>query len=205
MGQAKFRKSISEEAEKALENVDVKAVAWALERLASAASEKFGGDCYLHAALGQRLLADLGVPTELIGGHAGWRVGPGDGDVITHIPIKGPLPPGAHPYHTWLRCGRYLIDFTTYQLPMKASSLDEMDGGNTRVDWAPSYLMVLAESCRSFHEVQQKDAGMYFYTRDIPTENLIKSKARPVDEEDVIYAKALMDRPDMKVMGPNNF
>lgn len=197
MGQAKLRKSIGNEAERALEKVDIKAIAWALERLASAASDKFGSDCYLHAALGQRMLADMGVPTEIVGGYAGWRVGPGDGDVITHLPVKGPLPPGAHPYHAWLRCGRYLIDFTTYQLPIKAASLDQMDGGTTQVDWAPKYLLVLAESCHTFHEVQQERAGMYFYTRDIPTESLIKRNAHPVDEQDVQNLKLLFQNPDM--------
>jgi hypothetical protein len=76
--------------------VAVGQVASAIRRLALAASGYLGSDCHLHAEMGRLLLADLGFNATLVSGYAAWRVGPGDGDVISHtLHTQGFLPPGA--------------------------------------------------------------------------------------------------------------
>ena len=131
-------------------------VSTALRKLATAASEHLGHDCCIHAALGRALLADFGVPASPVVGFAAWRVGEGDGDVISHTPYtKGYLPPGVKglAYHAWLDCSGCVIDFTTYQLPRKAQALDAMDGGHTTVRWCPDFLILPRDSIRSYEEV----------------------------------------------------
>lgn len=101
-------------------------VAHAIRRLAMAASPSVGSDCYLHAALGRQLLADLGIEARVVTGYAAWRVGPGDGDVISHTHQETSyLPQGAigFAYHAWLACAGHVIDFTTYQLKCVLDSL----------------------------------------------------------------------------------
>jgi hypothetical protein len=110
-------------------------VSAALRKLASASSGHLGSDCYVHAALGNRLLADLAIETKPVVGFAAWRVGNGDGDVISHTPrTQGHLPAGGRgfAYHAWLDCSGFIIDFTTYQLSQKALTLDAADGGAHR-------------------------------------------------------------------------
>lgn len=77
----------------------------AMRKLAQAASSHVGSDCYVHAAIGRELLKDLGIKTELKAGHAAWRIGSGDGDVMSHVDgVQGYLPEGAQgfAYHVWL-------------------------------------------------------------------------------------------------------
>ena len=127
-----------------------------------------------------------GVKTEIAVGFAAWRVGQGDGDVILHIKTDNMIPqPGALPYHAWLVSGNYIIDFTTYQLKEKARLLDNMDGGNTQVDWCPQYLLEQTARSRTINDVTQLNAGMFNYTRDLGLEKKILSKSRPMAHEDL--------------------
>ena len=123
----------------------VERVSCAVRRFATASSRDFGSDCYFHALLGGALLADLDFSTECQFGYAGWRVGPGNGDVIGSGPFVqqsfGPVGKPGLMYHSWLLCQNWIVDFTTYQLRLKARRLDACDGAHTTVEWCPDFLL----------------------------------------------------------------
>ena len=60
MGQAKLNKEQNKAIEQDLLAADMQGVSCAIMKLAKAASEHFGADCYLHAVMGKTLLDDLG-------------------------------------------------------------------------------------------------------------------------------------------------
>jgi hypothetical protein len=74
MGEAKRRKIMNQQLPP-LDMKSVEAVARALQKLTSAASENHGYDCYLHTLIGRHLLNKLGIKTNLVVGFAAWRVG----------------------------------------------------------------------------------------------------------------------------------
>jgi hypothetical protein len=137
--------------------------------------------------------------------NATWTVGNGDGDVILHAPLPNiPPQPGSVAYHMWLEVDNHLIDFTTYQLRHKALQMDKIDGGTTKVKWCPDYLSVPKKSVSTLRAVIQLRAGKYFYKQDMAIENLIKSAARPLDEDDINTAWLLYLNPELCVFGPND-
>ena len=101
----------------AIRETDLSQISSTLRRFAIAASGNFGSDCYIHAAIAQTILAQLGVASKLVVGYAAWRIGNGDGDVILHAPLPNmPPQPGGVAYHMWVEVDNNIIDFTTYQL-----------------------------------------------------------------------------------------
>lgn len=209
MGDAKGNHEVAEELAREHEALSAVAgrISHALRRLARAASAHLGGDCYLHAELGRVLLADEGFGFRTRVGFAAWRVGPGDSDVLAHRPqAQVYLPPGAglgFAYHAWLESDRWLVDFTTYQLTHKAQMLDASDGGHTRVDWCPDYLLLSRAELRGFREVARAPLpGIAYYEGvDELTTEMAKGYALP--ESDLTAARLLMRHDDMRVIGPN--
>lgn len=205
MGAAKQRK---QQLEKQIESIEVTAgkISVAIKKLAEAASAQFGGDCYLHAAIGQALLADHGIHAKIVVGDASWRVGQGDGDVITHSPQGRSFTPAGvvgFPYHAWLECEDVLIDFTTYQLRKKAADLDAADGGHTSVEWCPDYLVLPRNKIRSYRDVAKLDAGMAHYEKIEGIDQKITS-GFTLDPADIDMARLIMSSPHMRVLGPRN-
>jgi len=205
MGQAKRRAEMREQNEQALGKVDIPRLAGAIRRLSTAASAHFGSDCFMHAALVQAFLAEYGVKADLVIGFAAWRVGEGNGDVITHAPMPNlQLQPGGAPYHVWLEIGRHIFDTTTYQLQTKAEDLDRLDGGHTTVDWCPDFLFVEKRTVSSLSKVAQERAGMYYYeANDIVAKQVLEA-SKGIDQEDLAILKMLYGAPDLVVMGPNS-
>lgn len=211
MGQAKLRR---QQVQARLEQVRPAAarVGEALRKLAQAASAGLGSDCYLHAVLGRELLADLGVATQIVAGHAAWRIGSGDSDVMAHKSnLPGYLPEGAQgfAYHVWLEtvedggASPILIDLTTYQLRQKAQQLDQADGGHTQVDWCPEHLVLRREDLRGFKEVEQAPGpGLSYYER-VPGMLERLSSGAKIDQEDLALARLILASPGINVMGPN--
>lgn len=188
----------------------------ALSKLAAAASEKFGGDCYLHAAMAQSIMSEAGIPSKLSIGFAAWRVGGGDGDVLLHANLPGAVqyaPEGslAAPFHVWLtvkdrnaRDARWVLDFTTYQFGRKAADLDRLDGGVTNVEWQPPFLFLPKSETVSLRQVTQGQAGLCYYAEDEATAEKISDGARPIDPEDLATLKFIYDNPGIGVIGPNH-
>lgn len=202
MGEAKRRQAQREPLE-----IAIKQVGHALRRLMGAASAHQGADCYAHAELGRVLLADLGFTFQTRVGFAAWRVGPGDGDVMAHVPRRDSfLPSGVagvgFGYHAWLEAGEWLVDFTTYQLDRKCRDLDAMDGGRTTVDWCPDYLLLSRSQVRSHGEVARApDAEVAYYEAH---EGLTARMAGGylLDADEVVAARILLRNPSMEVVGP---
>jgi len=185
-------------------------LACALQKLMTGASAQLGADCLLHAQLAQNLLGEEGVPTRLVLGEAAWRVGSGDGDVITHSPNVGGYPQTgakAMAYHAWLESGGNIIDFSTHSLRTKAAQLDAFDGGKTSVEWCPPYLVLERSQSLTLKEVAQADsAGVAFY-REIPGlhEFMIEHcHVKDVDARNRQLLRLVFDHPQMNVFGPNN-
>lgn len=201
MGEAK-RKKATAQSLATIPNDVLYRVSAAIRKVASAASAQFGGDCYFHAAAAQRLLKEQGFETSLVIGEAAWRVGDGDGDVISHVLSNQTiLMPGSFPYHTWLRYGYQVIDFTTYQLKEKAAQLDAIDGQETTVDWCPDYLSVSMKETSSYEDTAQGLQGIFYY-REIPGLKAELDKlSRPIEEGDMESLRIVYNNPEMQVMG----
>lgn len=185
-------------------------VAHALQKLTNSASMHIGADCMMQAKLAQRILQEEGINTRVVVGEAAWRVGPGDGDVITHSPrIGGFAPQGvkAVAFHAWLEMGSTIVDFTTHSLKSKAAGLDELDGKTTSVLWCPEYLVMPTEDALQLQEVTQAPKEGVACYQEIPEllEYLIfKGLQSNVDEEDAILLRMIYEAPDMFVIGPND-
>lgn len=208
MGQAKLRKKNSSASHgPALTEDAVRLVSQALIKLAKAASDNYGGDCSLHAGIGQALLQHLGFETNIVCGEAAWRVGNGDGDVIVHARMPNMVYQGelAFPYHVWLEYGDYIIDFSTYQLAEKAARLDELDGGNTEVEWCPDYIFTKRENASNLRSTSIGDAGLFHYRKDAVIHSKIMAGWNTLDQEDLEAAILIMNNPDAEVKGPRNF
>jgi hypothetical protein len=208
VGEAQRKRALAQQLAGQRDALDaaVRQVTHALRRLAEAASANLGSDCYLHANLGRVLLADLGFPFEIRVGAAAWRLGSGDGDVVSHIPQRGGyLPPGMRgfAYHAWLEAGDLLVDMTTYQLRRKASDLDAQDGGHTTVDWCPDYLILKLSDGHTYEQVAKApEAGGAYYESNRQLAALMADTST-LDADDVAAARLLLRHPDMNVVGPN--
>lgn len=213
MGQARQRKLQQQRLREVVLPAAERAGA-ALRKLASAASDSLGADCYLHALIGRDLMADQGVQTRIVVGYAAWRIGHADGDVISHVPhVQGFLPEGAEglAFHAWLETvtddgsAPLLIDFTTYQLERKAKELDEADGGHTNVDWHPSMLVFDRTDIRSYKEVAKAPGPGLAHYEEVPGLHARIAKDFKPDPEDLAAARTIMANPDAVVVGPNQF
>lgn len=147
----------------------------AIREVVGATTSFHGSDCLNYAAIGAKALEQLGYPAKMVCGSAAWRVGPGDGDVISHASEVGApagLPLATSPnikagmFHAWIEVGPWIVDFTTAALADKAHILDKLDGGTTLVQWAPEVLWVDRNTCSDFDRVVNGfDAGVYGYRR----------------------------------------
>ena len=185
----------------------------AVRKLALAASASVGADCYLHAELTRRLLADLGLTCKTQVGFAAWRVGRGDGDVIAHtFKVPGYLPEGAIglPFHAWVTWDGIspeddiLIDTTTYQLPHKARALDALDGGHTVVEWCPELLVVPRSALSSYETVAKAPGPGVFYYEQVPQLQARVSADFVLEEDAMDKARLILANPGVMVMGPND-
>lgn len=209
MGEAKRRRAAEAAREPLLRAADQ--VGHALRRLANAASGALGADCYVHAALGRELLADLGFSARLVVGEVAWRVGAGSGDVISHtLREQAYAPAGLSPeqmataYHAWLVVDQDIIDFTTYQLERKARALDAADGGHTTVSWRPDVLVLPVHRVMDYRQVAQAlKPGVAFYQEHPELQEMVASQDE-VDPEDLTAARLLLANPEMQVFGPND-
>jgi hypothetical protein len=194
------------EAKQKLEPAVVR-VSAALRKLATAASGHFGCDCFLHMEMGCALLADLGISAHPVVGFAAWRVGTGDGDVISHAPFSQgySLPSGKGlVYHAWLNWKGFLVDFTTYQFRHKARQLDALDGGCTTVTWCPEYLLLRWKDVLSYGEVTASmRPGVAYYQARSELEPLLRSRGVP-DPTDLYAARVLLANPHLTISGPND-
>ena len=186
----------------------IERLAASLQKLTTSASAHPGADCMLHALLAQRILQEQGMATRLVVGEAAWRIGPGDGDVITHSPRFGGYAADgvkALPFHAWLECGDSIIDFTTHSLRLKATQLDEFDGGTTNVAWCPQYLVMDRKVTKTVREVTQADSEGVACYREIPELYELVSEGGLLpqpDEGDVDALRIVFRNPDMQVFGP---
>lgn len=188
------------------------AFATAMRKLAMAASEHLNADCYTHAALAKSALEVLGVSSEIHVGFAAWRVdGKAPHAVVSHHPQGNVIDlalPHSVMYHAWLRLGTYILDLTTYQLPLKARLMDEADGQSTPVSWSPDYLFVPITTCAKYAQVRDSfKAGVYMYQRVHDLEARLKRQAMATDEADlrtllVIYQAECQGMP-LEVHGPS--
>ncbi len=186
--------------------VDIPRLAAAMRKYAMAASDRLGSDSYIHAAIVREILTQIGFDSHVVVGHAAWRVGPGDSDVILHAPTPGMVvPSNALPYHVWLEMDGALLDVTTYQLRLKAEQLDAQDGGQTTVNWCPDFLFVPKSSISPLKDVIQKDAGMYHYERNQRMESSVNQGVHELDQDDVEKVWLLYHNPECTVQGPNDF
>ena len=161
----------------------VELVAADVRRRVSLLSSYHGGDCLLHAKVGQQFLREEGVETRLVVGEAAWRIGNGDGDVIAHSRKCNTFAAfGSGMFHAWLEHDDHIIDFTTYTLPVKARLMDDVDGMKTKVLWCPEYLYVPKTSVSSFPEVRDKHAGLYHYHRNSALECSILNRGQHLDK-----------------------
>jgi hypothetical protein len=212
MGEAKRKRAAIAAAEGQRDELvaAVARVGSACRRLFIAASAHLGSDCFTHAVIAQVLLADLGFDAHLKAGAVAWRVGPGDGDVLSHAPgQKAFTPTGMSPeqmavaYHAWLVVHGNIVDVTTYQFVYKAQMLDTADGGHTTVLWRPDTLILPLTQVKTHREVaMHPDPGVAYYEAHPELLKLLHS-TYSLDGEDVARARLLMANPELQAIGPN--
>jgi hypothetical protein len=185
-------------------------LATALQKFTNSASMYVTGDCMLHATLAHAILSEHGIATRIVVGVAAWRCGPGDGDVIIHVPSPNQISPHgvkAFAYHTWLELGDSLLDFTTHSLRQKAARLDAADGGKTLVSWCPSYLYLEKSRIKTFRDVvNAADSGVAFYQEVHGLHEMLKSKGYASDcsPDDLSVLRLIMQNPTIRVTGLND-
>lgn len=195
MGKASKRKH-ERQASKPLPADELALLAKAMSLVLGALTQAHGADCRTYAAVGAEVLSRLGyTAAQKVAGSAAWRVGPGDGDMIAHAlelrdaigTMAAPKAPGAMAgmFHAWIEFGDTIVDFTTSSLPDKARQLDELDQGNTQVDWAPAVLWVDKRKLSSFkHVLQCPDAGVFAYRQHPQIEKVVFEEfSRDLDVE----------------------
>lgn len=164
-----------------------------------------------HATLAHAILNEEGIAARLVVGAAAWRVGPGDSDVITHLPTQENIDAistvAAFPYHAWLEFDDTIIDFSTHSLQAKGQQLDAQDGGRTTVDWCPDYLTLDKAELQPLEVVvQSSSAGVAFY-KEIPgLHRFLVSRGlrKSPDPQDVTVLRFIYANPSLKVIGPNH-
>lgn len=183
----------------------------ALRKLTSSSSLHFGSDCALHAYLARHVLTENGFDCRVAIGAAAWRIGPNDGDVISHIPRREDIlagqSKGAIPYHAWLETDSEIIDFSTHSMRVKASQLDALDGGHTSVDWCPDFLLLSKAEVKSYGEVAQAPReGVAFYQEVPGLLEYMKSKGfvEESSPEDLAILRLVFSNPEVNVMGGND-
>jgi hypothetical protein len=182
-------------------------VASTVRRLATAVSSHLGSDCFFHMELGRQLLADVGIEADPVLGFAAWRVGPGDGDVVSHAPhAQGYVTPGhaALAYHAWLDHHGVVIDFTTYQLEGKTRDLDLADGGKTTVDWCPNFVLLPRERIQTYRQVAMSPTSGVAYYEKRPELLAVLESSFALDPGVLGTARLLFANPDLSVFGPND-
>lgn len=206
MGQAKQRRAAQAAADSLMGSVDFARVAQAVYKLTAASSPVFGADCLLQAALAQSILSRLGVPAKVQAGYAAWRVGEGDGDVISHRPGPGMVlrDPRELPFHAWLEVGSHIFDVTTRQLAHKAQQLDALDGGSTTVQWQPDYLLIPIERTSGYKDVANGSAGLCYYSPQPEIARIVIDGQAPLEEESIALAWTIYQNPTIQVCGPND-
>ncbi|MGY6271843.1 lasso peptide biosynthesis protein [Achromobacter denitrificans] len=206
MGEARRRQVQRAAADAASNKVDFAMVASAVTRLCRATSGELGRDCLTQAVLAAELLKRLGVESEVRVGFAAWRVGDGDGDVVSHIPNPNYKPRHAREamYHAWLEVGNQIFDVTTAQLAEKAKALDALDGGTTDVQWAPQFLLIPFGEVSSYQEVAQGLKGLVFYKADENLKTMVLQGFQPPDSQDFANLWMVYEAPDANVIGPNH-
>ncbi len=185
MGEAKRKQASSAVGTTAAASVQPAFVAKAVRQVIEAITDFHGADCLLYASVGAHLLRSLGVDAQAVAGSAAWRIGSGDGDVISHArEIQGPRYGHADAveagmFHAWIAGPGILADFTTSSLRLKAELLDAADGGITTVDWSPDYLWLVGNGP---HPGQVKEpnqvrmaahAKVFCYRRHAEVERLV--------------------------------
>lgn len=204
MGEAKRRKLAAAAMVKP-SDADLGVLCQALLQVLGAVTSFQGSDCIAYALVGAEALRRRGVHATPVAGYSTWRVGPGDGDVISHNPThtSNAFAPGgslkAGMFHAWIRCGEVLVDFTTSQLEHKALLLDQSDGGKTDVQWSPPYLWVAASTCMSPEAVAAAAGpGVYSYVRSRQVEDLVLADTASFD------ANGLADSVDLAMTALEN-
>lgn len=193
MGEAKRKRQSADTIGPAVDAV-LQPLSEVMHRVIGAMTDSHGADCLLYAQVGAEVLRRLGVPATAEAGTASWRVGPGDGDVISHgahgLPANAVVgvPAGAMQagmFHAWINVGTKILDFTTRQLPHKARQLDEMDGNTTQVDWCPPFLWVDRRELQAHVAVAKAPgAGVFSYERNQAIESVVLGG---LESEDVEY------------------
>jgi hypothetical protein len=190
MGQAKINKQKTLNNLAAFEQVDLNAMSQAIQKLMSATSAAHGQDCVAIAYIAQAAFKELGVNIDVEVGHAAWRVGKAVHSVSAHHPDAMSADVGNFPGHAWNRIGRNILDFTTYQIPMKLREMDVIDGYITPIEWSvPDYLLVDQSTCTTFARVRDSyDVGIFSYD---PVMQYRSKYTHDVDSETVMTLLAI--------------
>lgn len=191
MGEAKRKKLAQANSPQVstIQSIDMQSAAKAVQKVTTAVTDFQGADCLLYAHIGAGLLSGLGVPAKAVAGSAAWRVGDGDGDVISHArEINGAVfiqdgAQSAGMFHAWIETADHVIDFSTHTLRSKAKQLDAADGGTTTVAWCPDFLCIpkgapapssMGSALKKPLQVQQAPyAGVFNYTRHADIEAVV--------------------------------
>lgn len=187
-------------------------IAEAIRKVVGATPSFYGADCVAYALVGTEVLRRMGFDAKPIAGSAAWRVGPGDGDVLSHAvelhhQSSGAFAPNhlceAGMFHAWIEFGAEIVDFTTYNFRDKARQLDAADGNKTLVQWAPEFLWTTRKACSPLSVVANGETvGAFSYVRSPAIEAVVLYGNPDFDSEgmaDTVFTVLAMLKSGQKV------
>jgi hypothetical protein len=142
-------------------------------------------NCLKHSLLGQDLLRRCGIEASVVVGWSAWKVS--DADYVATHPFLCDV--NSNPeeiFHAWLLLsGRFILDFTLYQLMKRIELGKKVYSGQMKVSWDnPDYLLVAQDKLVNFRDIVQSRCrvGACFYQRCRWLEARVLADALPLPE-----------------------
>ena len=168
MGQAKINAKRNTAEAKKLELVDLPLLSKLIQKYASKYHADHGKDCIYIATEAAAVLNALGIRAHMDAGWASWRVNDTETPVLGCHPSYLLTVAGNFRGHCWTKVGNQCIDFTGYQLRLRAQTAEDSDGIPTPVEFdVPDYFEFRAGSTIDHHSLQDNgETGQYSYKSD---------------------------------------
>ena len=162
MGQAKVKAKINAEGEVALSKINLKLLSKIIQKTALKYHTRVGTDCIHVAGEAQIALNLLGVKNAIFsGGAVAWYVNETDAPIMS-CGWGGTISALNTGFigHCWVMVGTTVLDFTGYQLPIRAKLAEEADGIHTPVEYdVPDWCQVDIRAVQKMDDRELMDTG----------------------------------------------
>ena len=162
MGQAKVKAKRHAEGEIALSKINLKVLSKIIQKAALKYHTRVGTDCIHVAGEAQIALNLLGVKNAIFsGGAVAWYVNETDAPIMS-CGWGGTISALNTGFigHCWVMVGYTVLDFTGYQLPIRAKLAEEADGIHTPIEYdVPDWCQVDIRTVNKLTDRKLMDTG----------------------------------------------